>query len=124
MVYPAIRAKRQTLEVHFSETMPTVLVDPQRYERILLNLLSNANRYSGPRGKISVGVQIESTYLVTSVVDTGQGSLKANWIRFSASIIQTMQPTAMAPDKVVAWAWLSPGTWLSLMAVDFGWRVR
>jgi signal transduction histidine kinase len=50
-----------------------VLIDRRRCERVLLNLISNANRYTQPGGKIRVDVQVELTYLITSVVDTGQG---------------------------------------------------
>jgi len=70
---PPARAKRQTLEMDLPDSMPKVMVDRRRCERILLNLISNANKYTDPGGKISVGVEIGPTYLVTSVVDNGHG---------------------------------------------------
>ncbi|MFQ6028424.1 MAG: sensor histidine kinase, partial [Dehalococcoidia bacterium] len=73
IVMPAARAKKQELELHVPDEVPSALIDRRRCERVLLNLISNANRYTQPGGKISVGVQVEPTYLVTSVVDTGQG---------------------------------------------------
>jgi signal transduction histidine kinase len=73
IVMPAARAKRQDLELCLPDQVPPVLIDRRRCERVLLNLISNANRYTQPGGKIRVDVQVEPTYLITSVVDTGQG---------------------------------------------------
>jgi signal transduction histidine kinase len=73
LLMPVARAKRQVLELELPEHLPTVQVDRRRCERILLNLISNANRYTQPGGKISVGIKMEPTYLVTTVKDTGQG---------------------------------------------------
>jgi signal transduction histidine kinase len=38
-----------------------------------LNVISNANRYTPPRGAITVRVGVEPSYVVTSVTDNGQG---------------------------------------------------
>ena len=73
LLLPAARSKRQVLEMELPEHIPTVNVDRRRWERILLNLISNANRYTQPGGKISVGLKVEPTYLVTTVKDNGQG---------------------------------------------------
>ncbi|HLF04730.1 MAG TPA: ATP-binding protein [Dehalococcoidia bacterium] len=73
---PAVRAKRQTLEVHLPELVPPVLVDRRRCERILLNLISNANKYTQPEGIIKVNLKVERTCLTTSVSDTGPGISK------------------------------------------------
>ena len=54
-------------------SVPMMSIDRRRCERVLLNLLSNANKYTDPGGSISVGVQVEATHVVTSVVDTGHG---------------------------------------------------
>jgi signal transduction histidine kinase len=69
----AARAKRQTLELDLPDHIPTVCVDRRRCERILLNLVSNANRYTPPGGAIKVRVEVEPDYIVTSVTDNGQG---------------------------------------------------
>ncbi len=73
LAMPPARAKRHTLSLEVPDSAPTVFVDRRRCERILLNLISNATKYTEPGGSISVGVQVEPTYLITSVVDTGQG---------------------------------------------------
>jgi signal transduction histidine kinase len=73
LLMPVARSKRQVLELDLPEHLPTVYVDRRRCERILLNLISNANRYTQPGGEIRVGLKVEPTYLVTTVKDTGQG---------------------------------------------------
>jgi signal transduction histidine kinase len=73
LLMPAARAKRQTLELNLPESLPTIYVDRRRCERILLNLISNANRYTAAGGKISVEVEVEPNCLITKVVDNGQG---------------------------------------------------
>ena len=55
LLMPAARAKRQTLELNLPEHIPTICVDRRRCERILLNLISNANRYTPPGGLTGVG---------------------------------------------------------------------
>jgi signal transduction histidine kinase len=73
LLMPAARAKRQTLELNLPEHIPTICVDRRRCERILLNLISNANRYTPPGGSITVHVKVEPNCVVTSVTDNGQG---------------------------------------------------
>jgi signal transduction histidine kinase len=73
LLMPAARSKRQLLELDLPEHAPTVYVDRRRCERILLNLISNANRYTPPGGRISVSLEVEPSRLVTRVRDNGQG---------------------------------------------------
>ena len=73
LLTPAARAKRQTLELDLPEYIPSLEIDRRRCERVLLNLVSNATRYTQPGGKITVGVNVETDYVITSVVDSGQG---------------------------------------------------
>ena len=53
--------------------MPLLRIDRRRCERILLNLISNANRYTEIGGDIAVGVSVGTDFLVTQVTDNGQG---------------------------------------------------
>ena len=75
---PAARAKRQTLELDLPEYIPSLEIDRRRCERVLLNLVSNANRYTQPGGKITVSVEVEPEVVITSVVDSGQGVAEAD----------------------------------------------
>jgi len=73
LLTPIARSKRQTLNLDLPEGLPTLVIDRRRWERVLMNLISNANRYTGPEGKICVSIDLEPGYLVTKVTDTGQG---------------------------------------------------
>jgi signal transduction histidine kinase len=51
----------------------TVVVDGLRAEQIVVNLLSNAMKYSAPRTRIVVRSRVESGYAKIAVIDEGRG---------------------------------------------------
>jgi len=53
--------------------VPPVLADPTRLERILVNLLSNALKYSTPGTEVTVHFQQRDREVITSVSDRGRG---------------------------------------------------
>lgn len=62
------------LLVEVADDLPPVLADAQRVEQVLLNLLSNAIRYTPPGGTIRVIARREKAQSVeVSVCDTGPG---------------------------------------------------
>jgi PAS domain S-box-containing protein len=54
-------------------TLPPGSADPDRLERIMLNLLSNAQKYSTPPGSIEVSARQQNQFAVIEVQDHGQG---------------------------------------------------
>jgi len=56
-----------------SDDMPEVLGDAKRLQHVLSNLLSNALRFTGPGGAVSVGAEAETGTVRFSVTDTGTG---------------------------------------------------
>jgi signal transduction histidine kinase/HAMP domain-containing protein len=56
-----------------SADMPEVLGDAKRLQHVLSNLLSNALRFTGPGGAVSVGAEAETGTVRFSVTDTGTG---------------------------------------------------
>lgn len=50
-----------------------IACDPDKIERIMLNLLSNSIKYTPPGGQILVRIYIRETRLIISVKDTGVG---------------------------------------------------
>jgi signal transduction histidine kinase len=52
--------------------LPLALADPERVEQILVNLVSNALRYT-PEGSVTIKVWLASHHLWVAVVDTGLG---------------------------------------------------
>jgi signal transduction histidine kinase len=73
LLTPIARSKRQTLNLDMPEVLPFLVIDRRRWERVLLNLISNANRYTGPEGDICVSIHLVPGYLISRVTDTGQG---------------------------------------------------
>jgi signal transduction histidine kinase len=53
--------------------LPAVEVDPHRFERILVNLLSNALKYSPAPVSVVLGAALQGREIVVSVSDSGPG---------------------------------------------------
>jgi signal transduction histidine kinase len=73
LIRPLTQTKRQTLDVHFDVPGPKVLADQRRFEQILVNLLSNAHRFTPAGGHISVDVHEEGDEVIIAISDTGSG---------------------------------------------------
>ena len=71
-VEPLYRAKGLSLEVETPTTLPTVYCDRLRIRQILLNLLSNAGRFT-INGGVKVAVYVDRNHLVFRVADSGPG---------------------------------------------------
>jgi signal transduction histidine kinase len=63
----------ERIRVDAPERLPEVLADVDRLERILLNLLSNALKYSEPDTPVVVAVREAKGEVITSVIDQGRG---------------------------------------------------
>ena len=68
-------ALMDTARIHLEvpEGLPPVSADPNRLERVLVNLLSNALKYSPPGTPVTVSFQRRDGEVVTSVTDRGPG---------------------------------------------------
>ena len=53
--------------------LPEVRMDAQRNREVLMHLLDNAGKYSGPGTPIKVTAEVKSDRLVVSVADRGIG---------------------------------------------------
>jgi len=68
---PVMETRR--VRVQIPEGLPPVRADPDRLERILSNLLSNALKFSPPGSEVTVSAQQRGDEIVTSVSDHGPG---------------------------------------------------
>ncbi len=71
-VRPLFESKHLTLDVDVLADLPAVLCDPTRIREVLLNLISNAGRFTD-QGGVTVRVTAKQDEVVVSVTDTGPG---------------------------------------------------
>jgi two-component system, OmpR family, phosphate regulon sensor histidine kinase PhoR len=62
-----------SIVVNAQEAMPWIKADKEKIERVLVNLIHNAVKFTLPGGKITVSVTIENQKARFSVADTGIG---------------------------------------------------
>jgi two-component system sensor histidine kinase BaeS len=67
------RARNIQLEAKLDPADPAVRIAPDKVERVLLNLLTNAVRHTPSDGAVSVIVEPDSDHIVVAVEDTGPG---------------------------------------------------
>ena len=63
----------ERIRIEAPEGLPPVSADPDRLERILVNLLSNALKYSDPGTEVTVTLAQRGGEIATSVTDRGRG---------------------------------------------------
>jgi signal transduction histidine kinase len=67
------RAHEVRLASRLDPTDPAVRVAPDKVQRVLLNLVSNAVRHSRPHGAVAVVVEKDTDHVVVAVEDEGSG---------------------------------------------------
>jgi signal transduction histidine kinase len=74
IVQPLLTAKRQSLQVEQEDPAALVRIDRLRFEQVLINLLSNAQRYSPPGGHITVSTRtLSGGETLIAISDSGPG---------------------------------------------------
>lgn len=72
MIRPQIIKKGISFEIQISERAEVVFADRQKLIRVLINLLTNANKFT-TKGEIKLNVISQTENIVFAVSDTGQG---------------------------------------------------
>ncbi len=72
-MYPSIQEAGQTLTLEVPEELPPIYGDMHWLYRALVNLLSNANKYTPEGGEITVRAYVQDDELYIEVADTGIG---------------------------------------------------
>lgn len=72
MVRGLVEARGLKFEINLPEHMPALVMDRTRIHQVLLNLLTNATRFTD-RGEICIRVELEAQEVVITIQDTGRG---------------------------------------------------
>jgi signal transduction histidine kinase/DNA-binding response OmpR family regulator len=73
-VTPLVESKSQTLVVDMDDDLPSLTADRLRVKQVLLNLLSNANKFTPVEGRITVSCRrADPGAMLFSVTDSGAG---------------------------------------------------
>ncbi len=75
-ISPLLRSRQQTLNTDLPDSIPIIHGDGQRLEQVLLNLMTNAAKFTPEGGNITVQVRKQDTGLVVGVHDDGIGIAK------------------------------------------------
>ncbi len=68
------KEKNLSIESHVNDRLPLLLADPLRLKQILINLLSNATKFTPEWGRIRVDANVKSEdFAAISVTDSGPG---------------------------------------------------
>ena len=112
----AIERAGMTLHTHAGVVGDAVYVDTELWERIVLNLVSNAFKYSA-EGEISVGVYSDGAEVRVTVTDTGSGipadqldKIFDRFHRIESSGARSMEGTGIGLAMVRELVWLHGGT--------------
>jgi two-component system phosphate regulon sensor histidine kinase PhoR len=62
-----------TLKTEVTPELPSIMLDKERIEQVLVNLIHNAIKFTRPTGKIIVSAILQDRRIVVSVADTGTG---------------------------------------------------
>jgi two-component system cell cycle sensor histidine kinase PleC len=90
---PGIEQKKQILEVKVAPGLPTVEIDTSRVRKAIVNLLSNANKFTPEGGRIVLVATTESSRdLTIAIADTGIGMTQEQ-------IAQALKPFAQVQSE-------------------------
>lgn len=68
-----IQFNTHTFEVYLKQNLPEVLVDTDKFQQILLNLVENAVKYSGEGTKITIKTEYDDKNVYLKIKDEGIG---------------------------------------------------
>ncbi len=69
--------KKHRMQLQKSAALPNVITDPKLLHEVLINLLSNAIRYTPEEGTITLGLELRQNEILIAVKDNGLGIPKA-----------------------------------------------
>jgi signal transduction histidine kinase len=77
-LYTQSQQKGTNMQVELGENVPPVWADPNRLHQVLLNLVSNAIKYTPEHGEVRVTAEPHNGFVEVSVIDNGLGIAPEN----------------------------------------------
>lgn len=72
-VEPVAKGRRQIITVDLPRELPPIWVDEDMTQRVLINLMENASKFTPPDGKLEAGARHEGDWIHMWVKDNGPG---------------------------------------------------
>lgn len=91
-IRPAAEAKGIRLTVRSDARVPRIMGDQTRLQQVTLNLLTNAMKFTPHGGRIRVDVRGDSSHVILTVSDTGQG-IDPAFLPFVFEMFRQGEPT-------------------------------
>jgi len=73
IISPMLKRRNQSLEVSRLDVLPTLWADANRLAQVLVNLLSNASKFSPMGGRIELNITQDPEWVTIAVLDCGPG---------------------------------------------------
>ncbi len=73
---PILASRKQSLDIEIEEGLPPVYADKAKLRQVLLNLLTNAIKYTSDGGKLKIEAIRDGDWCQVSVIDNGTGIKK------------------------------------------------
>jgi signal transduction histidine kinase len=73
MVTPQVKEKNITLKINIKTVSDRIKADPSQLERVFINLLGNAIKFTPEKGKITISCEDKKDSVEFGVEDTGIG---------------------------------------------------
>lgn len=70
---PQIKERDLNIRVNLPHNLPSIPADESNLQRVFVNLMSNAIRFTPPKGTVSISGKLQGSMLEISVSDTGIG---------------------------------------------------
>ncbi len=72
-ITPLVQSKGQKLSINLPDSLPLIQADGQRLEQVVLNLMTNATKFTQEGGSIFLRARVLDSELVVEVEDNGMG---------------------------------------------------
>ncbi len=72
-LFSLLQSKKQTITLDLPASLPALSAHRQYLEQILVNLVTNASKFTPEGGRITISARVDEKDLVVQVVDTGIG---------------------------------------------------